>query len=845
MTFSYSKRCSTVKNIGNFWQLLFIWKASVYKMLWVDLSIFLFLYYAMGLSYNFLLEGKAKEIFEEICYYCEAQMSLIDPLSFVLGFYVSNIIDRWITQLRTLPVVDYIATDVSVGIKGMDAQTRLMRRTIMRYINVSFIMAMMVICTPVQRRFPSFDHLVVAGLRIHEGNTCMLFDSEKKALEIIHEKMPIYNVYWVPLIWAVNIATKAQQQNIITNHNQGEEIKERIDEFHAKCELLLTYDWISVPLIYTQVVSLAVYTFFLAAIFGRQVLDQESSEHHVHQPIDIYFPIFTILQFIFYMGWLKVAKIMINPFGDDDDDFEINWLIDKNIQVGFAIVDEVHLYIPKMVKDKFWDEVIPKFLPYEKEKDMKLEQAPIVLNPKIPLFKNDKFRWVKRKKAILESSIRQKECMNIEQPSDIGTSVVLPETINQHDIFLQQQMQYSKKRWNLLAIIIHVHWRASVYKLLWVDLSIFLFLYYTMGLSYNFLLEGRSKVIFEEICYYCAAEMHFIPLSFVLGFYVSNIIDRWIAQVRALPVVDYIATDVSVSIKGMDTETRIMRRTIMRYINVSFIMAMMVICTPVQKRFPSFDHLVVAGRMLFNSEKKALESIHDKMPLHNVYWVPLIWAVNIICKARQQNIITNDSEAANIIKKIGAFQANCKLLLTYDYVSIPLIYTQVVSLAVYTFFLAAILGRQVLDQDEEHRVLQPIDIYFPMFTILQFVFYMGWLKVAEILINPFGDDDDDFEINWLIDKNIQMGYAIVDEVHLRIPKMVKDQFWKEVIPKILPYGEEKDMNLEHAPRVLDPKKPLFHIEKFSWRGDDGKKNENQFWNQVLGRGMHGRTRSTR
>ena len=48
---------------------------------------------------------------------------------------------------------------------------------------------------------------------------------------------------------------------------------------------------------------------------------------------------------------------------------------------------------------------------------------------------------------------------------------------------------------------------------------------------------------------------------------------------------------------------------------------------------------------------------------------------------------------------------------------------QVVTIAVYTFFLSCLLGRQVLDDHQG-------DLYFPVFTFLQFIFYMGWLEVT-------------------------------------------------------------------------------------------------------------------
>ena len=51
-------------------------------------------------------------------------------------------------------------------------------------------------------------------------------------------------------------------------------------------------------------------------------------------------------------------------------------------------------------------------------------------------------------------------------------------------------------------------------------------------------------------------------------------------------------------------------------------------------------------------------------------------------------------------------------------------------------------------------------MYVPLFTFVQFVAFFGWIKVAESLLNPFGDDDDDFQINYLIDRNMEVKVLI-------------------------------------------------------------------------------------
>lgn len=344
-------------------------------------------------------------------------------------------------------------------------------------------------------------------------------------------------------------------------------------------------------------------------------------------------------------------------------------------------------------------------------------------------------------------------------------------------------------------------WRGSIYKLVWLDLLVFLLLYYVLNLTYRLLLDENAKRMFEGVVNYCSFHGNVIPLSFVLGFYVTVVMNRWWSQYTTIPWPDSIAVFVSATIHGQDERGRLMRRTIVRYVCLCLTMVLTMISPRVKKRFPTLTNFVDAG-LLQENEKTILDNLNDKFPKPSKHWLPIVWATSIVTRARKEGRIRDDFAVKTIIDELNKFRGQAGLLLSYDTISVPLVYTQVVTIAVYSYFITSALGSQWVDnklQRNDSVNISNIDLYFPIFTTLEFFFYMGWLKVAESLINPFGEDDDDFEVNWLIDRDLQVSYMIVDEMHHEHPELIRDQYWDEVFPSELPYTIATENNREEHP----------------------------------------------
>ncbi|KIH47278.1 Bestrophin [Ancylostoma duodenale] len=139
--------------------------------------------------------------------------------------------------------------------------------------------------------------------------------------------------YWLPVQWLLSLITLARDEGRIHGEVIYVSLLDRMADYRSKLINLVLFDWVPVPLVYTQVVHLAVYSYFGLALFGRQLLEREGVKKSASSH--------------------TVAEVLLNPLGEDDDDFECNWIIDRNMQVGFS-VEECYDNYPPVDRDAFW-----------------------------------------------------------------------------------------------------------------------------------------------------------------------------------------------------------------------------------------------------------------------------------------------------------------------------------------------------------------------------------------------------------------------------------------------------------------------------------------------------------
>ncbi|VDN95664.1 unnamed protein product [Brugia pahangi] len=280
-----------------------------------------------------------------------------------------------------------------------------------------------------------------------------------------------------------------------------------------------------------------------------------------------------------------------------------------------------------------------------------------------------------------------------------------------------------------------LRWRGSLWKAVLKDLIAFYFAYYIILFFQWYYLDEKQKEYFTGWIIWCEIGSQYIPLSFLLGFFVAVVVARWWEQFNYISWPDKLMMMVVTCLPG--DHNLPVRQAIARWSSLQAAIAWSGISVRTLKRFPTERHLVEA-HLMTEEEYKMFTGVEER---HGKWFVPVMWISNLLgALYRQQRI---DSVQLNMLmQQLYSFRDGFAMLFVYDWVKIPLVYTQVVAIATYGYFMICLIGRQ--PKIDEHSMRKEVSILFPVFTTFQILFYIGWLKVGQYLMNPFGEDDDDF-----------------------------------------------------------------------------------------------------
>lgn len=92
-----------------------------------------------------------------------------------------------------------------------------------------------------------------------------------------------------------------------------------------------------------------------------------------------------------------------------------------------------------------------------------------------------------------------------------------------------------------------------------------------------------------------------------------------------------------------------------------------------------------------DNEKKIYELMDQKTKMLK-FWMPVVWASNLIMRARKESKIESDQMVQTIVTELSDFRRKLGRVMVYDTVSVPLVYTQVRSL----IFFAVIHWKNLL-----------------------------------------------------------------------------------------------------------------------------------------------------
>ncbi|KJH51881.1 Bestrophin [Dictyocaulus viviparus] len=284
-----------------------------------------------------------------------------------------------------------------------------------------------------------------------------------------------------------------------------------------------------------------------------------------------------------------------------------------------------------------------------------------------------------------------------------------------------------------------LQWRGSVWKLVVIELIIWAVGCIMLAMIYLYFIKSS--------------------LSVLLGFTAQTCMKRWMDVYNLLVWPENFALmfnswffDEALA----PATARAVRHSIYRYLLLAYILLLRDVSISVKKQFPTYKHLI-DGKLLTKEELEVLDSANINANYCR-YWIPLLWTSQILKKyyrprnkkGTKERGVMDEEHYGKFVREVCRIRGMLGDILSYDWIPIPLASTQTTTFAVYCYLVVdCILQHSPICLHEDLNITA-LSTRFT-FSLLLNTVYLGWLKCSQVILNPFGLDDDDYEAGSLID----------------------------------------------------------------------------------------------
>ena len=254
-------------------------------------------------------------------------------LTFLVGFYVSFIVRNWWQNVKIFPGIDtlcitissFISVDPKIKEKNAEiivnrkiVSVKKFKKDVARLFLLSWAMCFCRVSCRLRRRFENPK----------------AFQSIKLLSSKEYEKLKTKNgdgwlERWAtPLLWANKMIGSVRKNKINGTCNLHEDLVKINDTTRTEVALLSFKDsleevtkqyYFQIPGLMHQVINIALYFFLGLGVFAGQDIMHYYKEDSMHLigKLLFNFPLYYCAKYVLLIGWIKIAKDLQNPFGDD------------------------------------------------------------------------------------------------------------------------------------------------------------------------------------------------------------------------------------------------------------------------------------------------------------------------------------------------------------------------------------------------------------------------------------------------------------------------------------------------------------------------------------------------